>query len=175
MITVTPCSPIKVTTCSPPARPRSFLAIEKLWNLSDSIWGKLEFYGKHGLLFAFPSSNHFGMKSTLEKKSNCHWQQTLKLQLEVVNWQSGDKEGVVRGGRRNFWSEAGGGKQLPSWPTSAALKARGEATKTQQKLVEFSRAANKYFHKKASWRSALGLSLSLGKGHWLKESKSSPI
>ena len=50
-----------------------------------------------------------------------------------------------------------------SWSEAAAPilthigSAQGEATKTQQKLEEFSRAANKYFHKKASWRSVLGL------------------
>ena len=124
---------------------------------SESTWGKLELYDKHGLLFAFPSSNHFGMKSTLEKKSNCHRQQPLKTAIGIGEHCSLTK--WRQGGGCFGWQEEllVRGRQRPSWPTSAVLKARGEATKTQQKLVEFSRAANKYFHKKASWRSALGL------------------
>ena len=134
-------------------------AFENTWNpnklTSLSKW--IYLYGKHGLLFACPSSNHFGMKSTLEKKRNCHRQQPLKTATRISEHCSLTK--WRQGGGCFGWQEEllVRGRQRPSWPTSAVLKARGEATKTQQKLVEFSRAANKYFHKKASWRSALGL------------------
>ena len=95
----------------------------------------------------------------LEKRRICHRQQNGGS--EVGRWE---EELLVRGGEQ----------QRPSWPTSRQRSRRVEATKTQQKLVEFSRgAANKYFHKKPSWRSALGLEMSLllGRGHWFKDSK----